>query len=94
MLVFADNTQPHFEAETDVHAILLGGAPVGKRHIWWNFVSSSKERIEQAKRDWREGMFGKIPGDDVEVGQHHRICRLVGVAAQHRHLPVRPGLAG
>ena len=36
--------------------MLLGGAPMdGPRHIWWNFVSSSKERIEQAKADWREG---------------------------------------
>jgi hypothetical protein len=32
--------------------------------MWWNFVSSSRERIEQAKADWREGRFGKVPGDD------------------------------
>ena len=36
------------------------------RHLWWNFVSSSTERIEQAKQDWREGRFGLIPGDDQE----------------------------
>ena len=35
----------------------------GPRHIWWNFVSSSKERIEQAKADWKEGRFAKVPGD-------------------------------
>jgi redox-sensitive bicupin YhaK (pirin superfamily) len=46
--------------------MLLGGAPVGERHIWWNFVSSSKERIERAKREWKEGAFPKVPGDDVE----------------------------
>jgi redox-sensitive bicupin YhaK (pirin superfamily) len=47
--------------------LLLGGAPIdGLRHIWWNFVSSSEARIERAKRDWKEGRFGKIPGDEVE----------------------------
>ena len=46
-------------------AMLLGGAALdGTRHIWWNFVSSSKERIEKAKADWKEGHFGKVPGDD------------------------------
>jgi len=46
------------------HVFLLGGAPMdGPRHIWWNFVSSSKERIEQAKRDWKEGRFDKVPGE-------------------------------
>ncbi|ADZ71302.1 pirin family protein [Polymorphum gilvum] len=45
--------------------MLLGGAPMdGPRHIWWNFVSSSKERIEQAKEDWRRGRFDIVPGDE------------------------------
>lgn len=44
--------------------MLLGGAAMdGPRHIWWNFVSSSKERIEKAKSDWKEGRFAKVPGD-------------------------------
>jgi redox-sensitive bicupin YhaK (pirin superfamily) len=44
--------------------MLLGGAPMdGPRHIWWNFVSSSKERIEKAKADWKENRFAKVPGD-------------------------------
>ena len=44
--------------------MLLGGAAMdGPRHMWWNFVSSSKERIEQAKADWREGAFGQVPGE-------------------------------
>jgi redox-sensitive bicupin YhaK (pirin superfamily) len=44
--------------------MLLGGATMdGPRHIWWNFVSSSKERIERAKADWRDGRFAKVPGD-------------------------------
>jgi hypothetical protein len=50
---------------TVARVMLLGGAPVdGERHLWWNFGSSSKERIEQAKADWKEGRFGKIAGDD------------------------------
>jgi redox-sensitive bicupin YhaK (pirin superfamily) len=54
-------------AKSDVHLILLGGEPFPEpRHIWWNFVSSSRERIEQAKRDWKERRFGPIPGDDRE----------------------------
>ena len=44
--------------------IVIGGEPLGTRHIWWNFVSSSAERIERAKRDWAEGRMGKVPGDD------------------------------
>lgn len=47
--------------------VILGGAALdAPRHLWWNFVSSSRERIEQAKRDWAEGRFGLIPGDDRE----------------------------
>ncbi len=41
--------------------MILGGEPLGQRHIWWNFVSSSRERIEQAKDDWREGRFAPVP---------------------------------
>ena len=44
--------------------MLLGGEPMdGPRHIWWNFVSSRKDRIEQAKADWRAGRFGSVPGE-------------------------------
>jgi len=44
--------------------MLVGGAPMdGPRHIWWNFVSSSQERLEQAKEDWRQQRLGKVPGD-------------------------------
>jgi redox-sensitive bicupin YhaK (pirin superfamily) len=46
--------------------ILLGGAPLGKRYIWWNFVSSSEQRIDRAKREWKEGAFPKVPGDELE----------------------------
>jgi len=46
--------------------MLLGGEPLGERTVWWNFVSSSRERIEQAKTDWREGRFPLVPGDEEE----------------------------
>jgi redox-sensitive bicupin YhaK (pirin superfamily) len=51
-------------AETETRAIVIGGAPVGPRHIWWNFVSSSEARIERAKRDWADMRMGRVPGDD------------------------------
>ena len=48
-------------------AMLLGGEAFSKRrYVWWNFVSSDRERIEQAKADWREGRFAKVPGDETE----------------------------
>jgi len=54
-------------AKSTAHVMLLGGEPfLEQRYIFWNFVSSSEARLEQAKRDWQEGRFGKIPGDDKE----------------------------
>lgn len=54
-------------AKSPGSVMLLGGAPLdGQRHVWWNFVSSSRDRIEQAKSDWRDGRFPTIPGDDRE----------------------------
>ncbi|CAM5773407.1 hypothetical protein LMIY3S_04168 [Labrys miyagiensis] len=51
-------------AVTPARLVLVGGATLdGQRYIWWNFVSSSKERIEQAKEDWRQGRFTTVPGD-------------------------------
>lgn len=44
-------------------AMLLGGEPVGRRHIWWNFVHSDPERIEAAKHDWTHQRFPTVPGD-------------------------------
>ncbi len=47
--------------------MLVGGEPMdGPRHIWWNFVSSSKERIDQAKAEWKAGRFDTVPGDEAE----------------------------
>jgi redox-sensitive bicupin YhaK (pirin superfamily) len=54
-------------AKTTTSVMLIGGAPLdGPRHVWWNFVSSSRERIERAKAEWRERRFAPVPNDDVE----------------------------
>lgn len=59
-------------AESDARLMFLGGSPVGERHIYWNFVSSSKDKIEEAKREWaggprrESGRFHPVPGDDNE----------------------------
>ena len=54
-------------AASEARVILLGGAAMdGPRHIWWNFVSSRKERIEQAKTDWKLARFDTVPGDESE----------------------------
>jgi redox-sensitive bicupin YhaK (pirin superfamily) len=45
------------------HFVVIGGQPQGKRHIYWNFVSTSREKIEQAKRDWQRGSFPPVPGE-------------------------------
>jgi redox-sensitive bicupin YhaK (pirin superfamily) len=67
MLIARPEAEIVVQARQPSRVMLLGGAPMkGSRHIWWNFVSSSEARIDQAKRDWVDGRFGKIPGDDVE----------------------------
>jgi hypothetical protein len=67
LLVFRPGDRITVSAVSDAHFVIVGGAPMdGPRHIWWNFVSSRKERIEQAKADWQAGHFGKVPGDEIE----------------------------
>ena len=64
---FRPGGSPSLRAEGNTRVLLLGGTPPdGQRYIEWNFVSSSRERIEQAKRDWQGGQFPKVPGDEVE----------------------------
>ncbi|HEX2593435.1 MAG TPA: pirin family protein [Rhizomicrobium sp.] len=67
MILFDKGERGTIKAESDARVMLLGGAPLdGERHLWWNFVSSSRERLEQAKADWKAMKFGLIPGDDKE----------------------------
>lgn len=51
-------------AQAASRVVLIGGANIGPRHVDWNFVSDSRERIERAKRDWQHGGFPRVPGDD------------------------------
>jgi redox-sensitive bicupin YhaK (pirin superfamily) len=67
MVVLRPGRTVFIEAHEQARIMLVGGARLdGERHIFWNFVGSSKARIEAAKRDWKEGRFPKIPGDDQE----------------------------
>jgi redox-sensitive bicupin YhaK (pirin superfamily) len=66
MIVFRRDSQPRIVADTAATVMLLGGEPLGERHIWWNFVSSRPERIEQAKADWRAGKIALPVGDADE----------------------------
>ena len=67
MLALEPGEEVTLYTDAPARVMLLGGAPLdGPRHIWWNFVSSDKERIERAKQEWKDGKFGTIPGDDQE----------------------------
>jgi redox-sensitive bicupin YhaK (pirin superfamily) len=63
LAVLDPGTTPILRAETKSRVMLLGGEPLGHRFVWWNFVSSSRERIEQAKHDWSHGKFDSVPGE-------------------------------
>lgn len=67
LVLLGRGTTPRLRARTPVKAMLMGGEPLdAPRHVWWNFVSSSRERIEQARQDWLAGRFGLVPGDEQE----------------------------
>jgi redox-sensitive bicupin YhaK (pirin superfamily) len=66
MLVFSKGVDPKIIARENATLMLLGGEPLGERFIWWNFVSSRRERIEQAKEDWKQGRIILPPNDDKE----------------------------
>jgi redox-sensitive bicupin YhaK (pirin superfamily) len=67
MLALEAGEEVTLYADAPARVMLLGGAALdGERHIWWNFVSSSRDRIERAKQEWKDGKFGLIPGDDKE----------------------------
>jgi redox-sensitive bicupin YhaK (pirin superfamily) len=65
MVVFKPGAKAIATTDESTRLMLVGGARVdGPRYIWWNFVSSSMERIEVAKANWREQRFASVPGDD------------------------------
>ena len=64
MGIVCPGSVPSLNATAESRVMVIGGEPLGRRHLWWNFVSHDKAQIEQAKDDWREQRFGKIEGDD------------------------------
>ncbi|MBD2842327.1 pirin family protein [Erythrobacter rubeus] len=67
LAVLAPGAEMTLSSRDGARVMLLGGEAFNtKRHVFWNFVSSDRERIQQAKEDWREGRFPKVPGDDEE----------------------------
>ena len=67
LLVFRPGDLITIRARTNARVMLLGGEPMdGPRHIWWNFVSSSKDKIEAAKDDWKQARLGIVPGDEKD----------------------------
>ncbi len=65
-LVYGKHETPSIRAIENCTLMVLGGEPLGDRYIWWNFVSSRKERIEQAKEDWKQGRIMLPPNDNGE----------------------------
>ena len=65
--ILAPGQSMTLQSQSGARAMLLGGeAFSSKRHAWWNFVSSDRKRIQQAKEDWTAGRFPKVPGDEEE----------------------------
>ncbi|MGW8370346.1 MAG: pirin-like C-terminal cupin domain-containing protein [Gammaproteobacteria bacterium] len=64
MAILSTGVTAEVVARRDSRLMVLGGAAVGPREIWWNFVAPDSSRIEQAKLDWVDGRFGSIEGDD------------------------------
>ena len=63
MAVAQSGATLQLEATGDSHVMIIGGEKFSERHIWWNYVSSSQQRIEQAKQDWRDNRFGEVAGE-------------------------------
>ena len=68
LLVLRPGDEISLKARTATRCMFLGGEPMdGPRYLWWNFVATSKDRIEQAKNDWRANRFEKVPEDDERI---------------------------
>jgi redox-sensitive bicupin YhaK (pirin superfamily) len=64
LAVLVDGASATITTTGEAHVMICGGATLeGERIVWWNFVSSSRERLDQAKKDWRDGKFGEVPGE-------------------------------
>ena len=79
MVVLTPGTEAIVEARSAARLLLFGGAPLdGPRFVWWNFVSSSRERIEAAARDWKEERFPVVPGEAERIPLPERGPKFVG----------------
>jgi redox-sensitive bicupin YhaK (pirin superfamily)/predicted CoA-binding protein len=66
--VLAREARPTIESDAGARLVMIGGEPLdGPRYMWWNFVSSDRDRIIAAAHDWRAGRFPKVPGDETEL---------------------------
>ena len=63
MAVISSGESVEAVATSDTHFVIVGGTPLGKRHLYWNLLSTSLERLEQAKDDWRNDRFDHVPGE-------------------------------
>ena len=63
MLILEPESSVSIGAVEDSRVVIIGGENLGNRYMWWNFVSSRPDRIEQAKTDWKRGLIGEVPGD-------------------------------
>ncbi len=63
MVMLAEGEEPMISASAEARVVLIGGAPLGHRHLYWNFVSSRKDRLVQAADDWAAQRFARVPGE-------------------------------
>jgi redox-sensitive bicupin YhaK (pirin superfamily) len=85
LVVFSPGVQIVLQAKRGAHVMLLGGEPFPEpRHVYWNFVSSSEDRIRQAAEDWRKGRFPRIAG---ETGGIIPPTEVPHACTPHNHLP-------
>ena len=78
LVVLAPGAELRLSSASGGRVMLMGGeAFATPRHVWWNFVSSSRERINQAKHDWANGLFPTVPGDETEFIPLPRVATTV-----------------
>jgi len=77
MLLLTPGSEAIVEARTAARVLLFGGAALGPRHVWWNFVSSRSDRIIEAAADWKEGRFAPVPGETESIPLPEKAPRFV-----------------
>ena len=75
--MLAPGSESVLEARSAARVLLFGGASLGPRYIWWNFVSSRSDRIVEAAGDWRDGKFAAVPGETEFIPLPEKAPRFV-----------------